>query len=287
MRRPIVWIGILVALILIVILGRSLRRDRDLELAEGPSGVPWTQEAFWEDGYAERAVYRSERMVSGVKRIFETTLLTRADELDRSLQAPATEETSTRDRIPVFVLTLRRSVPTSACERHQLATVVLDREDLALRGMTTSSQECLGNHFKRATVASSRLRVTEYGYLPGEGVSEWSLAWKDRDLAEESLVLFLRALPLDRKLRLKCRILDHLLVSSNVDPQLASAEISVRGEETVEVGSDELKCVRVEVRRETELVTYWLEKEFPNVLVRMEDERGRTMTLLERDRIPL
>lgn len=286
MKRPVLWIGIVLGLILIVVIGRRLDRDKRVRLADGPAGAPWPAEALWDDGSVEWAVYRTQLRGGDAIRVFETTVLTNAAAMDRRLLVEADDRTKEKDRVPVFEMKVFEEVPGTELERRTMTSVTMDRGEMALRKMTIGVQDARGNSYKEIVATASRLTVESHGYLPGQGDRQESLAWKSRDFALESLPLLLRAFPLEKKFRLKCRVLNEQVTPRVDRPALVAAELKVRDLETIEAGEESIPCYRVELRRGDRVRTYWFERSFPNILVKQEDEEGSTMVLLERRRIP-
>lgn len=284
MKRPVIWLGIVVAVLVVILIGRSLNRGGSLRLGDGPSGGAWTEEAVWNDGRIEVARYRAHYPVGTNIRAFETTIVTAVEEMDRRYLVRAGEETPDKDRVAVFRMNVAETRPGDGLHTRLMTTLLLEREDMSLRRMTVSGQELMGSRFKDVVATSRHLTVDAYGHRAGEGKATWSFSWKNRDFTLESFPLLLRGLPLSKKYRLKCRVLSELASSRSVEPELRDAEIKVTGEETVPVEGSEIECYKVELRRKDSVRIYWMEKSFPNILVKLEDETGSTWTLIERTR---
>jgi len=235
--------------------------------------------SLWDDGQAEIARYQASRKVYGKPRSFESFYITVKEDFSPKFLVK-TDQASAAN-IPVLKLNIISTIPTEYYDYRYLTSVFVKRNDpMDLLKLTNGSQEWCGNTFKEVRNWESNVKFVFHSYFDGEGDGTVNLDVKPGDLFEDQLPLALRSLPFRTGYQFQTRVADSLISNRATVPRMATASISVRGEENV-AG---LKTWQVEVRRESLVQTYWFEQKYPNLMVKVVSSDGRNLILKERTR---
>ncbi|MEW5976200.1 MAG: hypothetical protein AB1898_10395 [Acidobacteriota bacterium] len=235
----------------------------------------WGRDALWDDGLAEVATYESRRVVYGKSRVHEAILITVKEDFSKKFYTKADfpEKTSS---FPVLKLNIVSEIPTDNYTYHYLTSVFVRREDpMSLVKLTVGSQEWCGSTFKVIRAWETHPRMIFHSYFEGEGGGSYSLEFSTGDLAEDQLLISLRALPFRQGFQLKTRILDSIVDNRAPEPSLHDATISVSGQESIEGRS----TWKVDVQRKDLHQSYWYDRPYPHTLVKLASSDGRELQL--------
>ncbi len=147
----------------------------------------WSRDPAWFQGKAEWALYDAKRVIYGKERTYEATIFT-----NTQLMNPATTTKSDQnvtDAIEVFKLNISEQIPTENYVYRFLTTSFVNRSNLDLYKLTTSTQEDCGSTYRHFVSDGNDVQYNQYNYFPGPG----HLSGK---LKEADQLTFFNALPL-------------------------------------------------------------------------------------------
>ena len=262
-----------------------LAREGTGPAAQPESSPSWGMNPIWDDGLAEVATYEAGRTVYGKVRRFETVLITVKEDFNETFHVKADSPYEGKRLLPILKLNVASSIATENYPYHYLTSVFVRRDDVfRLVKLTNGSQEWCGNTFKLIRTWGDRPEFVFHSYWDGQGDGSYPLEWGEADLAEDQLPIALRGLPFKVGYRRGCRLIDTQISNQAGAPKPTDAEIRVVAEETVPSGAGRVPCWRVEVTRSGSTQRYWIEKAFPNILVKFESPDGRSLFLKGRER---
>jgi len=247
----------------------------------------WSQDALWDDGQAEVALYAAKRPQYGKIESYEAVFIIVKEDLDERLLVKADPPYEGRRLIPVLKLNAVHSYWTPNYPYHFLATVFVRREaPILLAKLTVGSQEWCGNTFKLVKTEPEP-ELTVHSYFDGEGDATRPLAYRSGDLFEDQLPLALRSLAFTPGLTVRRRVLPSLISNKlGREPQFLDATISVVGEETLATPAGRFAAWKVSVKFGEAQQTWWFEKAAPHTLLKMDSSDGRSWLLKARTRKP-
>ena len=250
--------------------------DSPLLRRDGVFEQDWAMNRLWEDGQAEVALYRAERVIYGEPRVFEYTLITVKEEFNQQFNVK-TDDYQRQDLFPVMKVNQFCSIPTDTYPYHFLTSLFFRRDQpVQLHKLTTSSQEWCGNTFKAISNDDGlQYEQTYNSYWDGEGAGHRKLQLNA--LFEDALPYTLRALRFERKPEFAARIYELQQTSRASAPTLYEAQIKVEDALTTDT-PDPAWRVRV-VLTDQKTNTYWFAKTYPNTLLRQTTWDGRNLWL--------
>ena len=236
----------------------------------------WGKDGLWSDGRAEVAVYDAEAMVDGKARAFKEHLITLREEV-RVAQKP----------VRTFKLNQVQNWELENYPQSVLASVVV-KEDAVERvvKMTVATQDWNGNTIKSyngdmegngGTLRWDVAGTTEAGSA--------DIAVEREDYFEEQLPLSLRARPFKDGFEKNVRLFDAQTGKTGGAPMVTEATLNVAAGATVRGRVGSIPCWTVTINRKGgKTDTYWFEKKYPNLLIKMETADGRKRMLAGRAR---
>ena len=248
----------------------------------------WSQDALWDDGQAEVALYDARRPQYGKIESYQAVFIVVKEDFDRQLHVKADPPFQAKTLLPVLKLNAYHSYWTDNYPYSFLLSVFVRRDDPArLVKLTLGSQEWCGNTFKEVTTWGAHPALEFHSYFDGQGDATRPLDLRPGDLLEDQLPLALRTLHFAPGLELHRRILPSL-ISNNMrrPPVFVSATITVVGEETVETRAGAHAAWKVKVAMGELQQTWWFAKAAPHTMLKMESSDGRAWLLRERTRKP-
>ncbi len=250
--------------------------DSPLLRRNGVFGQDWAMNKLWEDGQAEVALYRAERVIYGEPRQFEYTLITVKEEFNQQFNVKS-DNYQRQDLFPVMKVNQFCSIPTDTYPYHFLTSLFFRRDQpVQLHKLTTSSQEWCGNTFKAISNNDGlQYEQTYNSYWDGEGAGRRQLQLNA--LFEDALPYTLRALRFERKPEFAARIYELQQTSRAAAPTLYEAQIKVEDALTTDTPEPAWR-VRV-VLTDQKTNTYWFAKTYPNTLLRQTTWDGRNLWL--------
>lgn len=277
--RILVALGVI---ILVVIFMTNLTRQSSV--TEPPSDfyrLDWGLDPLWDDGQAEVATYNALSVIYGKSRSHETTLITVKEDFNPKLFVKADNLPQEQSHPVVFKLNVAASIPAENYTYHFLTSVFVRREDTSkMLKLTAGSQEWCGNTFKEVRNWDRNSTLVYHSYFDGEGDGSLSLGLAPGDLLEDQLPVTLRSLQFKQGLRYQVRIANSLISNRAEPPKLIDSEISVEGREIM----NSIDCWKVHIQREGLRQTYWMENDYPNILVKSISSDGGAMSLKDRNR---
>ena len=248
----------------------------------------WARNALWDDGKAEVATYDAERMVYGQPRSFEYTYVLVKETFNKEHQV----KTDTYDRNDLYeVMKINKfcRIPTMKYPYHYLTSVFLKRDDAGLvHKLTNTSQEWCGNTAKSFVEDGNKYRYQYMSYWDGQGNGTDKL--RKGPWFEDQLSYTLRTLNFDEGLSFGI-LLYPMQISSRANmPEAEKATISVTKANADDLSDIDSTLVydpwKVNVSRtEGPDLSFWINGNYPNYLLRMEATDGRKLSIkrLERD----
>ena len=250
--------------------------DSPLLRRDGVFGQDWAMNKLWEDGKAEVALYRAERVIYGQVRQFEYTLITVKEEFNQQFNVK-TDDYRRQDLFPVMKVNQFCSIPTDTYPYHFLTSLFFRRDQpVQLHKLTTSSQEWCGNTFKAISNDDGlQYEQTYNSYWDGQGTGRRKLQLNA--LFEDALPYTLRALRFGQRPEFAARIYELQQTSRASAPKLYDAQIKVEDALTTDTPEPAWR-VRVVLTDEKTNI-YWFAKTYPNTLLRQTTWDGRNLWL--------
>lgn len=253
----------------------------------------WSMHAHWEDGLAEVALYRGERVVDGFPRPHELTVVTERERLHRELHVRAEPPHGDKPLLDALRQTTFATVPTREGTMHLHTALVVPRAQPAdtIR-LTVSTQQPRGATFDDVALHRNppEQRYSSWREEVGSGTRTLGLHGPEAHF-EEELPLLLRALPLDEGLHARLMLYPPQPPTRGGAPQPVAALVTVRAaEEGFSSGAgvfpaDALWDVLVEAD-DGRLIRFAIAREFPHALVLFDHSDGRRYTLEALERRP-
>lgn len=194
----------------------------------------WRDDAIWDDGKAEYAVYDASRPIYGEPRQYEAVIITNKQHMDPRTTTKASDWQDRRAFV-VFKHNTREVAPTPNYEYKYLTTAFIRAEDLSPYKLTMSSQEDCGASFKNAVVDGGRVEVDSFVYFPDAGhVEERYSAPRDFQFYD-ALTLTLRNYPFDEPRDVTLRLLPEQTDTHSTPLKPSKATVRYAGRETLEL----------------------------------------------------
>ena len=245
----------------------------------------WAAGKLWDDGLAEVAEYRAERVIYGAARPHRATLIVVKEDFDTDLYVKA-DSSAGRELATVLKLNWQAQIPTPNYDYHFLTSVFVRRADVReVVKLSSSSQEWCGTSFHLLKGWTDPPQLETHSYFEGEGERTFPLTLNEGDLLDDQLALSLRALPFAAGFKLAARVLDSRRSNRARPPEWQTAIIRVAGIETVPGGArGSVAGWKVEVARGTAVDRSWFEAQYPNRLLRFASDRGESLELIGAER---
>lgn len=269
--------------LIIAACGRNGSKD-----PEAPVNPEWAEDALWDDGKAEVATYDAERVVYGKVRQFEYVYVLVKETFNEEYTVK-TDDYERDDLYPVMKVNKFCRIETLKYPYHYLTSVFFKRDNpQTVHKLTNTSQEWCGNTAKSFLEMDDNYQFQYMSYWDGQGNGITTVdkgPW-----FEDQLSYTLRTLKFNEGLSFAIDLYPYQVSSKASIPKSEQAIIQVSkptGAELADVNSDFVKTPwKVTVTREHEAgLTYWVNGEYPNTLLKMESTDGRKLKLklLERD----
>lgn len=259
--------------------------------APPPAGLPidpaFAASPVWDDGKAEVAHYEAHRVVYGIDRSFETTLITVKEEFDARTAVKADEPYEGRTLTTVLKLNIVSRIPTTNYPYDYLTSIFVRRDDpRVLVKAAGSSQEWCGTTFKEVVTWDGPPRLLFHSYFDGQADGSHPIELDTGRLLEDQLLLVMRAVaPPSGEGTL---VAVHESLISNAVPRAPAARLLSlvnAGEETVLTPAGRFETTRYDLRDGTAkagaVLSYWIEKASRRALVRFTAADGRSLLLKE------
>lgn len=271
-----------------------------LALAEAPSaaraqiamppGPPdwldygWAQHPLWDDGLAEVSTYDTTTTLSRKPRRHQTTVIVTKEEFTRRLHVRADAPARESNLLPVLKMNvLAGPIPTENYPYTFTASVFLDRANPARCVRATAvTTEWNGITMKDYRNFGPRPILRTHSYWDGEGDRDFTVDPEAVPL--EALPLLLRAAKFDEVPEFRMWALPSFMTNRVLGADATSLVVRALADETIETPVGHFPCRTVEVRNvrnEALLMTLWIEKNFPNRMVRKTTTTGREFRLVE------
>ena len=245
----------------------------------------WGTNPIWDDGLAEVAVYEAQRPVYGKIRTYESTMIAVKEDLNLAYHAKADPPYEGKRLLPVIKLNIVSEIETENYPYRYLTSIFVERENAyRLVKMTTGSQEWCGNTFKELKSWGDGPKLIYHSYRYGQGDGSYPLDWRPGTMLEDQLPLSLRGLPFAEGYATAVRTVPTQISNKAPEPRIVESTVRVIGHEEITAPAGTFSCWRVDVKTGKREQTYWFEAVYPNILVRLRSEDGRSLVLKERTR---
>jgi len=237
----------------------------------------WANNAIWDDGLAEVAVYDATRRVYGKIRDYECTYITVKEVFNEAYQVK-TDDYNRDDLYDVLKVNRFERIEMEKYPYHFLSSMFFKRnEPQKMHKMTVSNQEWCGNTFKVYTPMDNGYKISYNSYWDGEGTGE---KIQEGDfLFIDQLPFTLRTMELENGLTFRARLLPSQ-ISAKVGRIYADVAVFRVGSTTYNFQEKEIEAWRVAVQLDLERANmYVIEKAYPNRLLKVETWDQRNLTL--------
>lgn len=251
-----------------------------------PIDPGWSLDPVWDDGLAEVARYDAHRIVYGVDRSFETTLITVKEEFDAARAVKADPPYAGRSLVTVLKLNILSRIDTGNYPYDYMTSVFVRRDDpRRLVKLSQSSQEWCGTTFKEVVTWDGPPRLHYHSYFDGQADGSAPLPLSGGEMPEEQLILTARAASLERDRRYPVAVYDSLITNGVKAPVARAALLIDAADEDVVTGAGRLSARRLELHPASgeggPLMRIWIERAGRRALLKLETADGRSLLLKE------
>lgn len=250
----------------------------------------WAENELWDDGKAEVAIYKAERVIYGKPRRFEYVYVLVKETFNEKFHVK-TDDYDRRDLYAVMKVNKFCRIPTEAYPYHFLTSVFFKRDRPAdMHKLTNTSQEWCGN------TAKSFLKKDDGDDYTFDFISYWDGQGNGTEKIpngpwfEDQLSYTLRTLKFQEDLNFTVELYPTQVTNKADIPKAETAEIVIAKAAMNELDSASTGFAsdpwKIAVnRKEGPDLTFWINNEYPNYLLKMEASDGRKLSLqsLERD----
>lgn len=249
----------------------------------------WAQNKLWDDGQAEVAIYDAERVVYGEPRQFDYVYVLVKETFNQEFTVK-TDSYDRSDLYPVMKVNKFCRIPTKKYPYHYLTSIFYKRENPALvHKLTNTSQEWCGNTAKSFVENGSNYDFQYMSYWDGQG--NGSAKVEKGPWFEDQLSYTLRTLDFHNiETSFEVDLYPMQVSSKATIPQSEKASISIAEAKPGTLqeldSAFQQEAWEINLTRESGAdLAFWIGKEYPNNLLKMESSDGRKLQLksLERD----
>ncbi len=249
----------------------------------------WAQNKLWDDGQAEVAIYDAKRFVYGEPRQFDYVYVLVKETFNQEFTVK-TDSYDRSDLYPVMKVNKFCRIPTKKYPYHYLTSIFYKRENPALvHKLTNTSQEWCGNTAKSFVENGSNYDFQYMSYWDGQGNG---LAKVEKGpWFEDQLSYTIRTLDFQNiETSFEVDLYPMQVSSKATIPQSEKASISIAEAKPGTLqeldSAFQQEAWEINLTRESGAdLAFWIGKEYPNYLLKMESSDGRKLQLksLERD----
>ena len=238
----------------------------------------WSSNKFWDDGKAEVANYKAERIIYKKLRSFSYSIITVSEVFNKEFLTK-TDDYNRKDNFNVMKVNFFARIETDKYPYHFMTSIFTDRNNAAnLVKFTNSSQEWCGNTFKEIRKNEKGFQLNYNSYWDTEGSGTKNL--DGNILLEDQLIFSLRALSFKPGLVVNNKILETQISSKVGKLVVYNAEMIVSEGGKVLIENKTYDSWKVIVKLEKDKSNeYYFTKEYPNYLIKSQSWDGRTLTL--------
>jgi hypothetical protein len=242
----------------------------------------WAKNALWDDGKAEVITYDAERVVYGKSRSFEYTYVLVKETFNKEYQVK-TDAYDRNDLYEVMKINKFCRIPTMKYPYHYLTSVFLKRDDASLvHKLTNTSQEWCGNTAKSFVEDGNNYRYQYMSYWDGQGNGTDKL--RKGPWFEDQLSYTLRTLNFEEGITFDILLYPMQISSRANQPEAEIATISITKAYAEDLSDIDPAFVsnpwKVNVSRaEGPDLSFWINGEYPNYLLRMKATDGRKLSM--------
>ncbi|VVB53910.1 Uncharacterised protein [uncultured archaeon] len=246
------------------------------------NNLSWAKNKMWDDGATEYAVYNSSRIVDGQPVNYQTITLTEAAYFDGIYHVK--NFNNTPGSTPILAYTTIEDYNAVNYPTSIMAEFLVQRDNVFLPlKATVSAQQWPGmlyKEFQNWNQPTLLYRSPE----PGQGEGKEDVILNRGDLFEDQLPIALRSLPMEKGFSQYVRILDPMASTSVRTPSAHTARITYSGEDVVTTGIGVIPAQIINVTYDDGQDTYWLKKQYPNTLLKLQNRYGHKMLLEDTSR---
>jgi hypothetical protein len=260
--------------------------------AAGPAGAGaergtrFAASPLWDDGNAEVSAYEAAVRRYGVPRPFTAYLIVVKEDFSRTQLVKADPGHDPADLVTVLKLNQILEFQTGIYSYNQMASTFHERVTMDLLKLTLASFEWCGNTFKEYTRRGGRGTLHVRTYWDGQARADYELPVAPDVLFYDELPLRLRALPQAAGTSLIARLVPTQIDSRGPKPELRAAQVRAAAEEILIVPAGSFRALRWDVKTRDAVDTYWLDRNFPHVLLAWDRPDGSSFRLRWTQRLP-
>jgi hypothetical protein len=241
---------------------------------------------LWDDGNAEVNAYEASVRRYGVPRPLTAYHIIVKEDFSRTQLVKADPGHDPSDLVTVLKLNQILEFQTGIYNYNQMASTFHERATMDLLKLTLASFEWCGNTFKEYTRRDGRGTLHVHTYWDGQARAEYDLPVAPDVLFHDELPLRLRALPQAAGTALTARLVPTQIDSRGPKPELRAARLRADAEEILIVPAGSFRALRWEVKAGDAVDTYWLDRNFPHVLLAWDRPDGGAFRLKWTRRLP-
>lgn len=239
----------------------------------------WAQNAIWDDGLAEVAVYEANKRIYNKNRSYNCVYVTVKEVFNEAYNVK-TDDYNRTDLFDVLKVNRFERIETEQYPYHFLSSMFFKQDaPMKLHKMTISSQEWCGNTYKAYTPFENGYRINYNSYWDGEGDGE---KIQEGDfLFEDQLPFTLRMMNLKEGLTFNARLMP-TQVSAKVGPIYADFAVFRVRKTNYTFNETKIEAWKIVVQLDLERANiYTIEKAHPNRLLAVKTWDQRNLDLKE------
>ncbi len=267
--------------------GSALKETSNAPISHDSIDADWAKNSLWDDGKAEVAKYAATRTVYGESRSFEYVYVLVKEVFNEEFTVK-TDDYERDDLYDVMKVNQFCRIPTKAYPYHYLTSLFFERgSPERVHKLTNTSQEWCGNTAKSFIDQGDNYLFEYMSYWDGQGNGSTKI--KSGVWFEDQLSYTLRSLNFEDGLSLEVDMYPIQITSKAIVPQSQKAEINVTFAD-----ADDLDGIDASLRDKPYQVTvsmasgtkstFWFNGSYPNLLLKMESNDGRSLSLTEVER---
>lgn len=242
----------------------------------------WALTDLWDDGLAEVAIYDAERVVYDKTRQFEYVYVLVKESFNKAHKVK-TDDYDRDDLYEVMKVNKFCRIPTQKYPYHYLTSVFYKREfPGTVHKLTNTSQEWCGNTAKSFLEEGNSYVFDYMSYWDGQGNGQTQI--NKGPWFEDQLSYTLRTLQFEDGLSFEVEMYPMQVSSKANIPKAEMAKITISQAKATELSAIDSALVKkpwkVSVSRKAgSNLTFWINGEYPNYLLKMESTDGRKLSL--------
>ena len=244
----------------------------------------WAMDARWEQGTAEVAKYRAQRIIYQKPRDFEYTLILVKETFNEAFDVK-TDDYERDDLFDVMKVNKFARIPTDNYPYHYMTSLFFRRDQPAtVHKLVNTSQEWCGTTAKYFLQQGRNYNFGYNSYWDGQGIGETTV--DGGILFEDQLSYSLRALDFAEGLSFTAPVAESQVSSKATVPKVYEATFMVSQVNDFKLDTEydlgNAPVWRVSVQMDADKTNdYWFSSKHPNVMLRQSTWDGQELQLKE------